>query len=155
MDEGKAREEYNETNDKVLEVIDRVESVVEASDISIAHRLPGKRNPIIVKFNRRVAKLDLLKKKMKPAEVDDMNYISVIEDITRPRLNFLNIIKTDNRIKSAWVREGVLHYMWNKDTRVYKIFGLYEDGSVLNYPLSDVLACFNGVFPPNNNSQVS
>ena len=155
MDEGKTREEYTETIDKVLEVIDRVESVAEASDISIAHRLPGKRNPIIVKFNRRVAKLDLLKKKKKLAEVDDMKYISVVEDITRPRLNFLNVMKTDNRIKSAWVREGVLHYMWNNDTRVYKIFGLYEGGSVLNYPLSDVLACFYGVFPPNNNSQVS
>ena len=44
MDEGKTREEYNEIIDKVLEVIDRVESVVEASDISIAHRQPGKRN---------------------------------------------------------------------------------------------------------------
>ena len=62
-DEDKTREEYNETIDKVLEVIDRVESVVEASDISIAHRLPGKRNPIIVQFNRRVVKLDLLKNK--------------------------------------------------------------------------------------------
>ena len=155
MDDGKTREEYNETIDKVLDVIDRVESVVEASDISIAHRLPGKRNPIIVKFNRRVAKQDLLKKKKKLAEVDDMNYISVVEDITRPRLSFLNIMKTDNRIKSAWVREGVLHYMWNNDTSVYKIFGSSEGGSVLNYPLSDVLACFNGVFPPHNNSQVS
>ena len=109
MDEGKTREEYNETIDKVLEVIDRV---FEASEISIAHHLPVKRNPIINKFNRRSAKLDLLKKK----EVDDMNYISVVEDITRPKLKFLNIMKTDNRIKSAWVREGVLHYMWNNDT---------------------------------------
>ena len=47
MDEGKTREEYNETIDKVPEVIDRVESVVGASDISIAHRLPGIRNPTI------------------------------------------------------------------------------------------------------------
>ena len=109
MDEGKTREEYNETIDKVLEVIDRDESVVEASDISIAHRLPVKRNPIIVKFNRRVAKPDLLQKK-KLAEVDDMNYISVVEDITRPRLNCLNIMKTDNRIKclGAW-RRTALH----------------------------------------------
>ena len=43
--------EYNETIDKVLEVIDQVEAVVKASDISIAHHLPGKRNPMIVKFN--------------------------------------------------------------------------------------------------------
>ena len=70
MDEEK-REEYNETIDRVLEVIAQVDAVVEASDISIAHRLPGKRNPIIVKLKRRVAKLDLLRKK-KLAEVDDM-----------------------------------------------------------------------------------
>ena len=148
MDEGKAREEYNETIAKVLEVIDQVKSVVEASDNSIAHRLPGEHNPIIVKFNRRVAKLDFLKKKKKLAEVNDMNYISVVEDITRPRLNFLNSTTTDNHIKSAWVREGVVHYMWNYDTRVYKFFGLYEGGSMLNYSLSENLACFNGVFPP-------
>ena len=71
MDEGKKREEYNETFDKILEVIDQVDAVVETWDISIAHRLPGKRNPIIVKFNRRVAKLDRLKRK-KLAKVDDM-----------------------------------------------------------------------------------
>ena len=102
-----------------------------------------------------MAKLDLLKKKKKLADVDYMNYISVVEDITRPRLNFLNIMKTDNRKKSAWLREGVLDYMWNNDTRVYEIFGLYEGGSVLNYTLSGVVACFNGVFPPNKNLQVS
>ena len=70
MDEEK-REEYNETIDKVLEVIALVDAVVEASYNSIAHRLPGKRNAIIVKFKRRVEKLDLLQKK-KLAEVDDM-----------------------------------------------------------------------------------
>ena len=101
MDEGKTRDEYKETIDKVLEVIDQVDAVVEASDISIAQRLPEKKNnPINVKFNRRVAKLELLKKK-KLAEVDDMKYISVVEDITRTRLNSMNNVKTDNRIKSA------------------------------------------------------
>ena len=44
MDEGKTREEYIEIIDKVLEIIDRDESVVEASVISINHRLPGKHN---------------------------------------------------------------------------------------------------------------
>ena len=84
MDGDKTREEYNETIDKVVEVIVRVEAVAEASDISIAHRLPGKRNPIIVKFNRRVEKLDLLKKKKKLAEVDDMKNI-VRSRISRDR----------------------------------------------------------------------
>ena len=75
-----------------------------------------------------------------------MNNISVVEDITRPRLNFLNNMKTDNHKKGAWVRENVLHYIWNNVASLYKIFGLYAGGSVLNYTLSDVLACFNGVF---------
>ena len=55
-----------------------------------------------------------MKKKKKLAEMDYMKYISVVEDSTRPRLNFLNIMKTDNRIKSAWARKGVLHYMWKQ-----------------------------------------
>ena len=38
MNEGKKHEEYNETIDKVLEVIDRVDAVAEAWDISIAHK---------------------------------------------------------------------------------------------------------------------
>ena len=54
MDEGKTREYYNETFDKVLEIIDQVDAVVEASDIPFAHRLTEKRNPISVRFNRRV-----------------------------------------------------------------------------------------------------
>ena len=147
MDEGKTHEEYNETIDKVLEVIARVEFLVEASDISIAHRLPGKRNPIIVKFNRRLTKLNLLKKKKKLEEVDDTNYKSVVEDITRPRLNFLNIMKFNNRIKTAWVREDVLHHIWNKEAEVYKIFGLYEGGSVLNYPSLTFLSVSMVFFP--------
>ena len=134
MDEGKTRNEYDETIDKVLEFIDRVDAVLEASDIAIAHHLPGKRNPMIVKFNRSVAKMDSLKKKKNLAEVDDLKYIIVVADITRPRLNFVNIMKTDNSIKSAWVREGVLHNLWNNRSRVHKIFWLYEGGSVLNNP---------------------
>ena len=154
MDEGKTREYYNETIDKVLEIIDQVDEVVEASDIPFSHRLTEKRNTIIVRFKRRVKKLNFLKKKSKLAEVDDMKYISVVEEITKPRFVFKNIMKTENRIRKTR-REGVLHYMWSNNTRVHKIFGLYEGGSVLKYPLSDVHACFNGFSSPNNNSQVS
>ena len=52
MDEGKARDEYNEIIDKVLEVNDQVDAAI-----------LSKSNPIIVKFNRMVVKLELLKKR--------------------------------------------------------------------------------------------
>ena len=59
-------EDYNQRFEKVLSVASEMGALVEKSDISIAHRLPGKKSnarAMIVRFCRRVSKVELLRKK--------------------------------------------------------------------------------------------
>ena len=64
-DDGKP-EAYAETINEIVIFANTIEVNVDEQDVSIAHRLPsaqrGKR-PIIVQFNRRVSKVEMLKKK--------------------------------------------------------------------------------------------
>ena len=88
-DDGKP-EAYPETIKEIVKLANKTEVNVDEQDISIAHRLPtaqrGKR-PIIVRFNRRVSKIEILKKKSLENLVDYAN-VKVFEDISRPRLAF-------------------------------------------------------------------
>ena len=65
MDDGKP-EPYTETIKNIVKLANKVEINVNEQGISIAHRLPsaqrGKRT-IIVRFNRRVSKIEMLKRK--------------------------------------------------------------------------------------------
>ena len=59
-------EDYNESIEKVLSVASEMGALVEKSDISIAHRFSGRNSnarPMIVRFCRRVSKVELLRKK--------------------------------------------------------------------------------------------
>ena len=55
-------------------------------------------------------------------------------------------MKGDNRIASAWSREGTLFYQMKNDNYIKKITGLYEGGDLLKYSVNDVMSCFTGVF---------
>ena len=59
-------EESEKTLEKVIGIANEADANVLPSDISITHRLPGrngKPRPIIVRFSRRVARLEMLRKK--------------------------------------------------------------------------------------------
>ena len=72
----------------------------------------------------------------------------MFEDLSKARVNFINLMKADNRINSVWSREGTLFYEWKHDNLAYKIHGLYEGGIDLNYSIESVLNCFNSLIPP-------
>ena len=74
--------------------------------------------------------------------------VKVFEDLSKARVNFINLMKADNRINSVWSREGTLFYEWKYDNLAYKIYGLYEGGIDLNYSIESVLNCFNSFIPP-------
>ena len=143
------RENFDTTIAKVVEISHDIGANVRASDISIAHRLPSRSNrgkPIIVRFARRIAKINLLRNKKKMADKEGLKNISVFEDLSKARVNFIKMMKSDCRIKSAWTRESVIHYVWKADERLYRIDGLYEGGSSLKYRFQDVINCFQSVF---------
>ena len=60
------REMMETTIKKVVDISDALEAQISENDISIAHRLPSRNSgnkPVIVRFARRMKKIDLLKKK--------------------------------------------------------------------------------------------
>ena len=143
-------ETYEQTMDAVVNIA-HIGAEVDIKDISIAHRLSGRRRAIIVKFARRTSKIKLLQKKKKLAEKKDTENISIMEDTSDPRLAFMNMMKQDYRIKSVWILEGTINFVWNTD-KFYKIDGMYEAGCFLNYNFADVKQCFRGVFKNSTNS---
>ena len=102
------------------------------SDISITHRLPGrngKPRPIIVRFSRRVARLEMLRKKKSLRDKEQ----TIFEDVTQPRAQFLNLMRQDNRIQSVWTLEGAIYFVWEGNDYVHKVHGLYEGSQLLTY----------------------
>ena len=66
----KVSENYLQSMRCVLQLAEKVGANVASQDISIAHRLPSRNrseeHPIIVKFSRRTAKIEMLQKKETP-----------------------------------------------------------------------------------------
>ena len=143
-DKGNTRPESTETTmENVLQLAKTINADIDVKDISIAHRLPTKKGvtrPIIVKLARRVAKIDILKKKR--VLKDSNSPIKVYEDITAPRAAFLSLMKSDTRLSGAYTREGTIFYTMHHDNNIYKINNLYDGSIVLNYHIKDIESCF-------------
>ena len=144
------REMMETTIKKVVDISNAIEAQISENDISIADRLPSRNagnKPVIVRFARRIKKIDLLKKKKNLVNHEDLRDIKIFEDLSAARVNFLKIMRSDERIQSTWTREGTIFFIWKADEKLYKkINGLYEGGQFLDYKLDVVRNCFNGVF---------
>ena len=93
---GRTYGEDNEASMKnVISIAIEVGAKVEMNDISIAHRIPtrkqGAKRPIIVRFSRRVAKVNLMKSKRRLQDSQIMSGVKVYEDVTAPRLRFMKM----------------------------------------------------------------
>ena len=62
--------------------------------------------PVIARFSRRDAKINLLQNKKKLASLSGLNDVKIYEDITRPRMNFIKLMRGDDRVESVWTRDG-------------------------------------------------
>ena len=103
--QGGQRESYQQTA-ALINLARTLNVSATENDISIAHRLPAstrtQKRPVIVKFSRRMANIEVLEKKKNRSDV------RIFEDITKARLIFLRMIKSDVRVNSAWAREGTI-----------------------------------------------
>ena len=139
------------TINKALQIRSNLGAAVDVKDISIAHRLRAKKgtNPIIVRFSRRMAKIDIMKKKRKLFE--NGSQVKIFEDVSRARLTFINTMKSDNGISAVWTKEGSILYTFHNDREILKIYNLYDGTIDLNYDAEDALQCFpRQVFPSGN-----
>ena len=91
------KENGNDTIRKVIDVSNSINAGLSEDDISVAHRLPSRMHlkPVIVRFYRRFAKIKLLQNKKKLARLSELNEVKVYEDITRPRMNFVELMRSD------------------------------------------------------------
>ena len=87
-----------------------------------------------------MAKINILRKKK--LLYDQGSEVRIFEDVSRPRVLFLNLMRRDNRISSAYTKDGAIYYTMKDENRVYKIQNLYEGASDLNYSLHDLRSCF-------------
>ena len=53
--------------------------------------------------------INILKKKFLK-DLPDLRSVKVFEDITVPKIRFINMMKDDDRVNSVWAREGVINY---------------------------------------------
>ena len=102
--EGVSMEENgNTTIRKVKDVSNSIDAGLSENDISIAHRLPSRKHPkpVIVRFSRSVANIKLLQNKKKLASLSGLNDVKIYEDITRSRMKFIKLMRSDNRVESV------------------------------------------------------
>ena len=138
-------ESRDRTISNVVELASDIGVILDKKDISIAYCLPSnkKERHIIVRFNRRVSKVEILRNKRMLNEKDGTMHVSIVEDLTGARLGFHNLKKSDNRTESTWSREGNLFCKWKVNKKVHCSSQLYEGDIELGYELQDVQCCLN------------
>ena len=137
------REDMEDTMLKVNELAKDLDNRYDVKDLSIAHRLPTRRGnikPIIARFLRRIAKVCILR--MKETLFEKGSEIRIFEDVSQPRVNFVHMMKNDNRLNSVFTRDGIIHYTRNDENRRYRVNNLYHGALDLGYSLEDLHNCF-------------
>ena len=84
-------DDYGQSLVKVLNVAREAGAEIEKTDISIAHRLPGRNTnsrPMIVRFSRQIAKVKFLRKKPKPIAIQKIHKF----------FDVFNLMKQDSRV---------------------------------------------------------
>ena len=102
-------ESSTDVMDRVVDFASVLEAEVSANNISIAHPIPTKKpGPrLIVRFSRRVAKVNLLRNKRNLEKFDNLKNVRIFEDMTATRLKFFNLMKSDNNIECLVKRRNI------------------------------------------------
>ena len=118
--EERDKETDDELQDQVVQMTANMEVNLEASDISVCHRL-GKRQmdhrqprhrPVICKFTSRNHKSAIITNKNKLKDKEGYKHIYVNEELTPPQSRLLAIAHKDAKAKNAVTKDGkVLCYM--------------------------------------------
>ena len=113
------KEKGNDTTRKVIDVSNSIDAGLSENNNSVAHRLPSRMHlkPVIVRLSRRASKIKLLQNKKKLASLSGLNDFKIYEDITRTRMNFIKLMRSDDRVETVWTRDGTIFFVWkhNKD----------------------------------------
>ena len=114
------KENGNDTIRKVIDVSNSIDAGLSENDISVAHRLPSRMHlkPFIVRFSRTVSKIKFLQNKKKLESLSGVNDVKIYQDITRPGMNFIKLMRSDNRLESVWTSDGTIFFVWKQDKKI-------------------------------------
>ena len=106
-------ENGNDTIRMVIDVSNSIDEGLSENSISVAHRLPSRMHlkPVIVHFSRGVAKTKLLQNKNKLPSLSGINDVKFYEEITRSRMNFIKLMKSEDRVDSVWTTDGIIFFV--------------------------------------------
>ena len=114
-------ESVPDTISKSLDVLKKIGMSVTQADISVAHRLgfykEEKPRPVIVKFVRRVHKIESIQKRRKLKG----SRVVITEDLTKDNYSFLQKVKEHTNVESAWTRDGTTFAKLRSNGRVVKV----------------------------------
>ena len=71
-----------------------------------------------------------------------MSSVKVFEDLTAPRLKFLNLMKQGGRFEFSGQEKGVFFFKFKEDNSTHCVRGLYEGGMKLQYSMNQIESCF-------------
>ena len=94
------KENGNDTIRKVIDVSNSIDAGLSENDNFVAHRLPSRMHLklVILRFSRAVAKIKLLQNKRRLASLSGLNDAKIYEDSTRPRMNFIKLMRSDDTV---------------------------------------------------------
>ena len=111
-----------DTIKKVMDVSHSIDAWRFENNISVVYPLPSQMhlNPVIVRFTRRVAKVKILQNKKKIASLSGLTLVNVHKEITRPRMDFIELMRSDDRVESVWTWDGTIFFVSDKGKKIYK-----------------------------------
>ena len=83
------------------------------------------------------------------ADRDKLRNVSIFDDLSQPRANYLRLMKNDERIKLVWTREVCIHFTWKADEKLYRVNDQHDGRKFLNYSATSVLIVSAKVFSGN------
>ena len=102
-------ENGNDTIKKVIDVSSSIDAGLSENDIFVAHWLVNLANASETShkaFSRKIAKIKLLHNNKKLAGLSGLSDVKICEDITRRRVNFIKLMRSDDRVQSVWTRRA-------------------------------------------------
>ncbi|CAC5425206.1 unnamed protein product [Mytilus coruscus] len=106
----------------LIEIAGSVGVVIKPDNINAIHRIgpkrKGKARQVIARFVHREPRFLLLKNRAELRKIERFKNIFIAEDLTKLKFKLLFYIKKQTNVKSAFTKEGRIHYTLSDESKV-------------------------------------
>ena len=133
------KENVNYIIKNVADVSNSIDAGLSEKNFSVAHRLTSRMNlkSRVAYFSKSCLK-NVVENKKKLANLSGLFDIKFYEDNTRPRMNFIKLLRREDRVEPVWTKDSTTFFCVKTSPQTYKIRGLLEGGSFMDYSLNNV-----------------